>query len=213
MMNRLHTSILTAGFLGFALSTSAVSQQTQRDFPAERTSTTSCEAVNWNANMLRNHPRLIEACQEVVLVDGETWARFDARFKQVERDGRVVFNVLDRRDRTVEEVTFMPTSGQVAYINDRPTPFRQLRTMDAISLYVPEGEYGFATQPGVPREQVATLTPVTTPAPVVVERAAAQPATRTAAVLPATASTLPWFALAGLMALLGGMLLTSRRWF
>jgi len=31
--------------------------------------------------------------------------------------------------------------------------------------------------------------------------------------LPATASALPWFALAGFLSLLGGMILTMRRWY
>lgn len=208
-MNRLNATVMTAGLLGFALATPAVAQQTQEQFPRERTTIASCENVDWNANMLRNHPRLIDACQEVVLVEGEAWARFAAQFVRVERDGHVVFNVLDQRDRAVEKVQFMPAAGQVAYISDRPTPFRQLQTTDSISLYVPEGQYGFATQPGAPREELAT---VIAPAPApVTERTVAQRTTQPA-VLPATASSLPWLPLAGFLSLLAGMVLTMRRW-
>ncbi len=220
-MNKLNVTVVTAGLLGLALASSAVAQQT--DFPTQRSSQASCEAVEWNANMLENHPKLIGACQEVIVVDGESWARFDAQFKAIERNGQVVFNVLDRRDRPVEDVSFMPVADQVAYINDRATQFGQLRTTDKVSLYVPEGQYGFSTQPGVPGEQVAEVVApprpaATTSRPVVAERTAPAPAQRTVAqtstrptVLPSTASSLPWFALAGFLSLLGGMILTLRR--
>jgi hypothetical protein len=209
-MNKLSVIILSTGLLGFALATSAVAQEAQFDAPSERTLTASCEAVDWNNSMLDNHPRLIDACQEVIMIDGESWARFDARFKELQRDGHVVFNVLDRRDRRVEEVKFMPSAGQVAYISDRATPFSQLRSTDAISLYVPEGQYGFATQPGVPPEQIAKVVPPARPAPVVTERAVAR-ATPRPTVLPATASPLSWLALAGFLSLFAGLILTLRR--
>lgn len=222
-MKTLNATLVAAGVLGLALSTSTFAQQSQTNFPDESKSEVTCEAVDWNRNMRSNHPRLIDACQEVIVVDGESWARFDARFKELKSDGHVVFNVLDRRERTVEEVSFMPTTGQVAYINDRSTPFRQLRTTDAISLYVPEGQYGFATQPGAPREQVAAVVPPrpSSSTPVVADRTTEQPATRTTAartdtrpaVLPATASSLSWIAIAGFLAMLSGMILTMRRWF
>lgn len=210
-MNRSTAVTMTAGVFGLALATSAVAQQAP-DFPAERDSTASCDAVNWNASMLTNHPRLIGACQEVVVINSESWARFDAGFSKIERDGRVVFNVVDRRDRPIEEVSFMPTTGQVAYLDNRATPFQQLRSTDRISLYVPEGQYGFSTQAGVPREQVAQIIEPATP--VVTDQAVAQTSTRPttrAAVLPATASSMPWFALAGFLSMLGGMILTIRR--
>jgi len=213
-MNHLNVTVMTAGLLGLALATSAVAQEGQQDFPREGTSAVSCENVSWNENMLRNHPRLIEACKEVVEVDGQSWARFDAKFVEIERDGDVVFSVRDRRDRSVEEVTLKPASGQVAYINDRATPFRQLRTTDLINLYVPEGEYGFMTQPGAPREQMASVAPRPAAAPATTERTVAQRETTTRpAVLPATASSMPWFALMGFLSLFAGMILTMRRWY
>lgn len=102
----------------------------------------------------------------------------------------------------------MPTPGQVAYIDDRPIPFRQLRSRDAVNLHVPEGQYGFATQPGVPHEQVAAIMPATPTA------AATQPMVAQRdfpAELPRTAGPLLWLALGGLLSLLGGLGLTLRR--
>lgn len=218
MKNLTVTSVTTA-LLGLALATSAVAQQAQENFPKERTQAGTCADVNWNEQMVKQHPGLIDACQEVILVDGKTWARFDAKFVRVNSDGSVIFSVRDKRDRSKEEVILQPAAGQVAYLDDRPTPFARLRSTDKISLYVPEGRYGFATQPGVAQEQLAQVidskpadsAAKTAPVAVGTDRTVAQRDT-TPSVLPATATSLPWLALAGLMSLLGGMLLTLRRW-
>lgn len=219
-MNSLKLIAVTGMLMGVAVTGAAGAQE--QAFPTERSRPASCAEVKWNADMLRRHPTLIDACKEVVVVDGATWARFDAKFVRVEPDGRVIFSVRDQGDRSIEEVRLTPAEGQVAYIDSRATPFRQLRTTDAISLYVPEGEYGFATKPGVPREQLATVVAPTTPAPrpttstpmlarsdetpPMVAQSVNRPST-----LPQTAGPLPWLALGGLLSMLGGLGLTMRR--
>lgn len=193
-----------------------VASAQQQAFPKEREQAMSCAEVDWNKDMIRNHPRLIEACREVVAAGGRNWARFEAKFVDVAPDGKVTFSIRDNRDRQIEDVTLQPATGQVAYIDDRATPFSQLRRDQLVNLYVPEGQYGFVTQPGAPREQVALVSAPRAPAPA---PAASTPTTRVAAVeprparLPATAGPLPWFALGGLMSLLGaiGLRLSRRR--
>jgi hypothetical protein len=210
-MKTLYVTTMTTALLGLALASTAVAQQLQEDFPAERTATASCDDIDWNKSMLQQHPNLIDACQEVVLVDDESWARFAARFVRVESNGDVTFSVRDQRDRKIEDVTLDPLPGQVAYIDGRATEFNRLSTTDRISLYVPEGQYGFATQP-VAQEQLATVVVVPAEAPVVTtERTVAQRDT-TRSVLPTTAGPLPWFALVGFLSMLGALGLTVRRW-
>lgn len=216
-MNTLNAIRLTAALLGIAIAGTAGAQQAQPEqFPTERTKPASCDDVNWNAELQRYHPELIGACQEVVIVDGQSWARFAARFVRVESDDTVIFNVRDARDRSIEDVTLVPAAGQVAYIDDRATPFEKLRTTDTVSLYVPEGEYGFATQPGAPKALLARIAPPAKapyiPAPLPVRQTVAQRAPLPAT-LPQTASPLPWVALAGLLALLAGLGLTLQRRF
>jgi len=108
--------------------------------------------------------------------------------------------------------------GQVAYINDRATPFGSLRTTDSVNLYVAEGRYGYATQAGAPRDQIATVAPRSTPPPVRTELAAVQPRQSTpmqqdryAATLPRTAGNTHWLALGGLFSLLAGLGLMLNR--
>lgn len=201
--------VLSASLLG-------VAGAQQEPFPREREQAKSCAEVDWNKDMISNHPGLIEACHEVVTAGGRDWARFEAKFVGVEPDGKVSFSIRDNRDRQIEEVTLQPAVGQVAYIDDRATPFSQLDRDQLVNLYVPEGQYGFVTQPGAPLEQVAVVTApaparrATATAPATTRVAAAEPRT---AMLPATAGPLPWFALGGFLSLLGavGVRLSGRR--
>lgn len=200
-------SCLTAVLLSGTLLGVAGAQQDS--FPREREQARTCAEVDWNKDMTSNHPSLVDACREVVTAGGRDWARFEAKFGRVESDGTVSFSIRDSRDRHVEDVTLQLAPGQVAYIDDRATPFSQLRRDQVVNLYVPEGQYGFVTQPGAPREQVASVR-----APARGSGSASAPAsgtTRVAAVeprssmLPATAGPLPWFALGGLLSLLGAV--------
>jgi LPXTG-motif cell wall-anchored protein len=215
-MNRSITNRFTLSLLGFAIAGSVAAQQPQTNFPDERERPRTCEDFNWSADMTREHPRVIDACQEAVYAGGEHWARLAARFVRTASDGRVVFSIRDRRDRVIEEITLQTVPGQVAYINDRATPFTSLRTSDSVNLYVPEGRYGYATQAGAPREQIAVLAPeppVRTELAAVAPRPAPVPRDRYADSLPATAGQTHWLALAGLLSLLAGLGLTlSRRW-
>ncbi|MCC5793466.1 MAG: hypothetical protein JJT85_01870 [Chromatiales bacterium] len=209
-MNSINMIRTTAAVVALAVTGAAGAQSEQQRFPAQRTQAASCAEINWNQEMLQQHPGLIEACQEVVVAGGRTWARFAANFVRVEPDGVVIFSVRDRRDRSLEEVRLTPTEGQVAYIGNRPTPFRQLRTTDVISLYVPEGEYGFATQAGVAPAQVAAAAPARASSAPIAQQTAARREPLPAR-LPTTAGLLPWVAFAGVLSLLAGLGLTLRR--
>jgi hypothetical protein len=59
--------------------------------------------------------------------------------------------VRDKRDRSIQEVLLVPAPGQVAYIDERPTPFRNLRSADTFSLYVPEYISGLQRSPAFRR--------------------------------------------------------------
>lgn len=218
-MNRSIPLRITLLAFGLAVATQGLAQDTTTDFPPARDRPASCDDFQWSDQMLREYPRVVDACQEVVVVDDQVFARLSAGFVRVHSDGLVSFNIRDRRDRYVDELTIQPVPGQVAYINDRPTEFRRLRTTDAISLYATEGEYGFATQPVVvAREQRAVVRTVAAlPQPLPVNETAYEPSTAVAqvepapAMLPQTAGALPWVALAGMLSLLAGLGLAMRR--
>lgn len=217
-MNRILSTRLTLSLLALAIGGSVSAQQPQTEFPNELERPRTCEDFGWNADMTREHPRVIEACQEAVYAGGEHWARLSARFIRTLADNEVEFSIRDKRDRMIDEVILKTVPGQVAYIDERATPFTSLRADQPVNLYVPEGRYGYATQPGAPREQIATVAPRPAAAPVRTEPAAVaprsvastQPEARPAR-LPMTAGNTPWLALTGLLSLLAGLGLTLVR--
>ncbi len=221
-MNRPFATRFTFTLLALAIGGSAAAQQPQTDFPNEKERPRTCEDFGWHADMTREHPRVVEACQEAVYAGGEHWARLSARFVRAISDDQVVFSIRDKRDRVIEEVILLTAPGQVAYIDERETPFRSLRADQSVNLYVAEGQYGWATQAGAPREQVARWAPRTETAaaemPARNDLAAVEP--RPAASmdrydrqdrLPMTAGATPWLALTGLLSLLAGFGLTIFR--
>lgn len=205
-----HGAVLTAALIVASLAAQGAFAEQTPTFPRERVQPVSCAEVHWNAMMLEQHPKLVDACREVVVTDGNKWARFETNFVRTHPDGLVEFEVLGRSGRPLESVTLMPASGQMAYIDGRATPFSRLRTSDSINLYVPENQYGFATKPG--EVSLAAVEPAesesTGPAKESTSIAALE---SMPAVLPRTASVQPWLALWGSLALLSALSLTLLR--
>ncbi|MHB8446561.1 MAG: hypothetical protein ACYC7G_10060 [Rudaea sp.] len=202
---RISATLLSIAITGF------VYAQQPTEFPKEQVRKQSCANFDWNADMAREHPRVVKACQEVVVVNGVSWARLSAGFTSVDNDGTVNFNIHDKQNRNVEAVTIVPRAGQVAYINDHPMAFNRLHTSDTINLYVPAGQYGYATQPGAPADELATAASTTPPPVAASTETALADNTPPPAMLPQTASDIPLLALGGLISLCGGLALTLRR--
>ncbi len=210
-MSLTRMTLLVVVMLAAASGVAAAAPQEQQQFPAARTQAGLCNDIKWSAEMQDSHPGLIDACREVVVADGQKWARFEAKFIDVDPDGIVHFSVRSRSGRRVEQVLLKPAPGQVARIDNEVVPFTRLRPSDRLNLYMPESQYGFATVPGATR--LATVVSAE-PAP-----AEAPPASSTtfAAVeplptrLPQTASPASWLGLSGILFLLAGLGLTLRR--
>ena len=54
---------------------------------APGTDQASCSDVDWHRDMTRDYPWVADGCHEVVVVDGQNWARFEAEFERFNRDG------------------------------------------------------------------------------------------------------------------------------
>jgi hypothetical protein len=174
--------------------------------------------VAWNKDLLAQYPRLAEGCHEVVIAEGSKYARFQADLVRSNRDGTVTLQFKDRQGRSMDELTLLPAAEQRVSIDGRTYRFSELTRGQELNLYVPEGTYGIASAPGARTEQLAQI--VTEPVQVAPADRAPAPAAQLAQAdrtpartLPRTAGPLPFVALAGLMALLGGLGLTIRRRF
>jgi hypothetical protein len=173
----------------------------------------SCAAVDWNEDLLAQYPRIAEGCQEVVTSEGKRWARFGANFVRSNRDGSVTLDFQNRQGRSMEELTLMPAQGQRVSIDGRPYRFSELTRGQQLNLYVPEGMYALALEPGAPPEQLAQVVAPPAQGVQLAQADRAPAAAAPARQLPNTAGPLPLLALGGLASVLAGLALSIRRRF
>ena len=228
IMNTMATTSV-ALMLGLACAGTVIAQQSQLDPPRPDTNRTSCAQVDWNRDLLRDYPWVANGCQEVVIIDGQKWARFEAEFQEMNRDGTFTSNFRNDRGRSLGTVSLQPGPGQRVDLDGRMTPFSDLRRGQVLNFYAPEGTYAFTTEPGS-TEQVQIVQNQNRDTQLAREQneqrsrdeaarrsrqlAQAEPARETRpSTLPATAGPLPIIALGGLLSLLGGIGLTMRRGF
>ncbi len=79
----------------------------------------SCAAVNWDARLLAEYPRVAKACHEVIEANGQKWARFESELVGVNRSGAVKSNFKDRQDNYMGAFTIMPAHDQTVEIDGR----------------------------------------------------------------------------------------------
>jgi hypothetical protein len=184
----------------------------QSEMPQPEMDRASCEEVQWNRDLLRHYPWVVEACHEAIIVDGEKWARFEAEFDRLNRDGSITSTFRNDRGRSLGRVRLMPGRDQRVLLDGRPYRFSQLQRGQVLNFYAPEDIYAFTTQPGAPASELVQVVEPTDAEIATPQLAQAQPvADQPPATLPATAGPLPVVALAALLSLLGGFSLTMRR--
>lgn len=189
-----------------------------RAIPEPDVDPASCTDVNWHRDLLGKYPWVADACHEVVIVDGQKWARFEADFQRINRDGSIVSDFKNRQGRSRGNIELMPGPDQRVTLDGRPHRFSELQRGQTLNFYVPEGMYGFSMTPGAPSTELVRVveTPVErVSAPASEQRLArAEPRqTEPTYRLPSTAGPLPLIALGGTLSLLAGLGLTLRRRF
>lgn len=203
--------LLVAGLIG---SSNIAAQETQdrSDMPRPSEDASSCQDVEWNTDLLNRHPWASGSCHEVIVVDGQEWARFEAEFEGMNRDGTFDVDFLNRQGRSQGVVTLKPGTNQTVLLDNREYQFSELPNDQKLNLYVPEGAYAFAVEPGVERDELVEVVEDEEPAAEPERLAQAETRSeRRATTLPATAGPLPLFALGGMIALLSGLGMTMRR--
>lgn len=212
-INGTGAALLLAGFLW---THGAIGQGLKPgDIPAPHLDRASCEEVNWHRDLLGSYPWVTEACHEVIVVDGQKWARFQGVFQRMNRDGSMTSEFRNRQGRARGSIELMPGPDQRVTLDGRPYRFSELRPGQTLDFYVPEGMYAFSIAPGASPAQLvkvvqAPVEPRSQPAPVQLADVQQQPYA-TPSRLPGTASPLPLVGLTGALSLLVGFGLGLRR--
>lgn len=165
---------------------------TAQQMPQPQVSSETCAEVQWSPQLLKQYPRIPDACQEVVAVNGENWVRVEGRLISVNPNGSVTSMVLDRAGRGLGRVTLKPAPDQKVMLEGREYAFDQLQTGAILHMYIPEHMHAVATELNAPETEMGEIE--------------AQPSEEVAQEeLPATAGPLPWVLLAGSGLLLAGL--------
>ncbi|NBD95790.1 MAG: hypothetical protein GVY11_04855 [Gammaproteobacteria bacterium] len=207
------TTTSAALLLGLVSTGSVLAQQGQQDMPGPEVDRASCEEVDWNPDLLRNYPWVVNGCQEAIIVDGRKWARFEAEFLQFHSDGAITSKFRNDRGRSLGDVRMMPGPDQTVMLDGRPYPFSRLQRGQILNFYVPDDTYAFTTSPGVPEAELVRIVEPVERQPSARMAEARPDVTARPATLPATAGPLPIIALGGMLSILGGLGLTARRRF
>jgi outer membrane protein OmpA-like peptidoglycan-associated protein len=142
--------------LGGSLAVSAQQLETRVTDNA-KISAASCAAVVWEERLLVEYPRIANACQEVVISDGTKWARFTGKFLRINQDGSIVTTIDNRRGLSMGQLALMPAPEQRVLVNGRMVRFSDLPHGRQLDLYMAEGRFAVAMEPGAPVEQAAQI--------------------------------------------------------
>lgn len=207
-MNAYSTRFVSSGaalaLAGLLCGATALAQGTAQNLPQPQVSTESCAQVQWSPQLQARYPRIADACQEVIAVNGENWARIEGRLIRVNTNGSVTSVVLDRQGRPMGRLTLKPAAGQKVLLDGAERSFDDLQTGAVLNMYIPERMYAVATEPSAPASEMAEIEPASSEQTEVAQMPAE---------LPHTAGPLPWVLLAGGGLVLVGLGLSLRRRF
>lgn len=203
--------VLLAGLIG-SLPLAAQETLNRTEMPRPSEDISSCQDVEWNQSLLTRYPQMAESCHEVIVVEGQEWARFEAEFEGMNSDGTFDVDFLSRRGRSQGVITLKPGANQKVLLDNREYAFSEIRDNQVLNFYVPEGAYGFAVEPGAASNEMVEVVEPRTTTTGNTRLARAEPRSdRRQSTLPATAGPLPMLALGGMFAMLGGLGMTISR--
>ena len=186
--------------------------------PDPETDKAGCADVIWHTDLVQKYPRISSGCQEVVVIKGEKWARFEGDFVRNNNDGSFTSEFMTTNGRSLGNVTLMPTTDQRVTLDGRKYRFTELKSRQQLNFYIPEGASEIALEPSAPKEEYVQIVRFEEePEPMIDER----DSDRLAQVdpepepviprLPDTAGPLPLLAFGGVLSLFVGSGLTLRR--
>jgi len=107
--------------------------------PAIKAQDVSCNAIDWKPQILERFQGIDQACQEVVLLDGKRFARFEVKVKRVWKNGNVKVQMTLRDGSRVDRTFYAPLDFRVdSYTGRTKFLIRQLVPGEYLDVYIPE---------------------------------------------------------------------------
>jgi hypothetical protein len=105
--------------------------------------------VAYGKAFLAKFPDAGSACQEVKVVQGEKWVRFNAQVKQNENDHMTVDFLNTKQEHTSNPMTFVYTPDATLTLEDKNVKAASaVKKGDTVMIWVPESRFGLYAQPG-----------------------------------------------------------------
>jgi len=105
--------------------------------------------IKYGQEFLAKFPDAGSACQEVKVVGGEKWVRFDAQVKE-NKDNLMTVDFLNKsHEHTGNPMTFQYTPDATLTLeNKKVKPASDGKEGDKVVVWVPESRFGLYAQPG-----------------------------------------------------------------
>ena len=105
--------------------------------------------IKYGQEFLAKFPDAGSACQEVKVVQGEKWVRFDAQVKH-NKDNHMTVDLLDtRHEHTGNPMTFVYTPDATLTLENKTVKAASaVEEGDKVMVWVPESRFGVYAQPG-----------------------------------------------------------------
>ena len=105
--------------------------------------------VSYSHEFLAKFPDAGSQCQEVKMVQGEKWVRFNAEVKQNKDDHLTVDFLNKSQEHTGKPMTFAYTPDATLTLeNKKVIPASAAKEGEKVVLWVPESRFGLYAQPG-----------------------------------------------------------------
>lgn len=106
--------------------------------PAVQAGDAACEDIDWNPQILERFQGIEQACREVVVRDGRTYARFEVSLISAGKDGNVLVSMRMRDGSRVEGSFYAPADFRVTSASGQTTfHVNQLSKGEILDVLIP----------------------------------------------------------------------------
>ena len=98
----------------------------------------TCDDIDWNPQILERFKGIQDACREIVVRDGKSYARFEVTLISAEKDGNVLVNMRMRDGSMVEGAFYAPADFRVNSASGQTTfQVKELSRGDVLDVLIP----------------------------------------------------------------------------